>query len=216
MGPSGEQGPQGESGRTGPAGLSGSDGKDGAVYYLADFSNSSDYATWSYPGGGAHRIQNGKLLVRGGVEGVTQNAVSSLTFTGDIEALVASEWLSGVNDHSYGLVVHWQQGGYAFGISSNSGYLLGRWDASVANDGILTPIKLVDWKTSSHIVQGGYNLLRMSVTGDLLSCYINGTLVEQVRDTTHRQGTVGVFVDGNQEISFDDLYVQPMTTSTLR
>jgi hypothetical protein len=57
------------------------------------------------------------------------------------------------------------------------------------NDGTVAALK--EWTTSSAIVVGGWNTLKVVANGTSLKYYINGSLVWSGSDSTLKTGTVG-------------------------
>ncbi len=70
-----------------------------------------------------------------------------------------------------------------------------------------SPSDLVDWTRSAAIVPNGLNTIRVVTTADLMECYINSALVIAVRDSSHTQGEVALYITGLQEVAFDNMSV---------
>ncbi len=80
----------------------------------------------------------------------------------------------------------------------------GRWNKeykfAYTNNGYFAVFKvngttvttLKTWTSSSSIIKGGWNTLKVSADGSALKYYINGTLVFTVTDTTFSSGQVGI------------------------
>ena len=216
VGPQGPQGPQGEQGRVGPQGFDGQSGTDGATLYLADFSSTDDIFSWSKQGNGSYRIEGGRLIVRGGFN-VLQQLVSGTQFSDNIDVTVTTQWLNGVDGAPYGILFYRSDnGGYGFGITANGGFIISRWDQTVNDEGVLTPITLVPFTGSAEIQQRAQNILRVLAVEGIIRLFINGAVVGEIFDTTHLSGRIGVFVENNQEVAFDNLFVQPITIQPLR
>ena len=217
QGPVGPQGQEGPSGSAGSSGIQGPSGNDGVVFYLADFDTENDLFFWSKTGPESYRVEAGRLILRGGLEGLLESVASGTTFDDNLDINVTTEWLNGDLDFGYGVQFNkGERGSYGFGINATGAFLLMRWDTSVlSEEGVRQPITLIDWAFSSAIQQRGQNTLRVLVLEGWIRIYVNGILVGEHFDTTHSSGSVGVFVAGNQEVAFDNLFVQPLTTQPL-
>ena len=70
-----------------------------------------------------------------------------------------------------------------------------------------TYVALKNWTTSSAIVQGGWNTLKVTASGSTLKFYINGTLVWSGADSSYPSGRVGIGMYRNTTSTGDKLYV---------
>jgi len=67
------------------------------------------------------------------------------------------------------------------------------------------------WTQSDIIKQHGNNQLRVVTTASLTKYYINGTLVAQITDPDYKTGSVGLYVNEEQEIAFDNMLITETT-----
>lgn len=145
-----------------------------------------------------------------------QSMLSGQGFSGNADITVTTDWLQGDREFAYGIqFCSTNNGSYGFGININGGFSLTRWDTSVLEDGVRQPIELVGWTVTSLINLEGTNFLRVLVVEGWIRVYINGVQVGEHFDTTHTMGSIGIFVSGNQEVAFDNLFVQPLNTQPL-
>ncbi len=94
---------------------------------------------------------------------------------------------------------------YFFGVSGDGYYLL-----AMLQNGKWTP--MLDWTISPHIHgEGQRNRLRVEIAGDRFRVFANGTLLDESRDTTFRQGgialAVNTFDSGDATVLFDKFVV---------
>lgn len=128
------------------------------------------------------------------------------TFTdGAIEADV--NLASGPAETSAGIVFRYQdeQNFYFFGVSGDGYYVL-----AVLNNGTWT--QLFDWTISPQVQrEGSANRLRVEMAGDRFRVYVNGTLLDEARDTTFRSGgialAVNTFDQGNATVLFKNFVI---------
>jgi hypothetical protein len=87
--------------------------------------------------------------------------------------------------------------GYLFGISCDGFYRLRAWDGEEFTE-------LVDWSQSEHIQTGPNQVNRIGVmaNGDKLLCYVNGKLVEEIRDSTYAKGVFGTYIAASETPGF--------------
>lgn len=79
--------------------------------------------------------------------------------------------------------------GYLYGVSCDGRYSLRFWDGDKF-------VKLIDWKSSDHLLAGSNQTNRLGVwaEGDRLTLYANGFKIDEVTDDTLDEGKFGVFV----------------------
>lgn len=106
--------------------------------------------------------------------------------------------------------VGWWKTEYTFDYT-NSG-LFSVWKD---NNGSYTALK--NWTSTSAIVQGGWNTLKVTANGSSLKFYINGTLVWSGTDAAYASGRVGIGMYRNPTSTGDKLFVDwaQLTTSVL-
>jgi hypothetical protein len=92
--------------------------------------------------------------------------------------------------------------GYLLGVSCDGKYSLREWDATLGSKGTMTTH--INW-TASNAIQAGSNKMNkvgiMSV-GDRMIIYINGVLVNEVKDSTFDQGSFGLFIGARETTNF--------------
>ena len=108
----------------------------------------------------------------------------------DFTVEVDLQQLSGLKEHTYGIVFREQGNGfYRFGISGTGEYALfkaqnDRW------------IRLLDWTKSTAIRPGsGSNRLKVTTKGSQISLYANGELLASINDASFAQGAIGLYVE---------------------
>jgi hypothetical protein len=214
IGPEGEQGAtgaQGATGRTGPTGPQGEAGEAGESFGAADyvmrFDKRVDIATWSKSDQGTWIIEDGRLIVSGGITGSIMEIIANRQFDDDYVLWVDTEWISGISNNAYGLRFAQSGGkGYAFSLSASGSFIVSRWDGGTTGGGNF-PIELIDWEAHPSIVRRGKNRLRVDVTGSTFTFYINSIEVASIVDSTHSGGRVGVGVSALQQVAFDNLSI---------
>jgi hypothetical protein len=79
--------------------------------------------------------------------------------------------------------------GYLFGISCDGKYALRKWS-------IDTMTVLKNWKSNDAILKGSNQTNRLGIMakGNELKLYINGVLVDTVKDSSFSQGYIGLYV----------------------
>lgn len=99
--------------------------------------------------------------------------------------------------------------GYLYGISCDGKFALREWNVDKM-------AVLQDWKTSNSILKGSNQVNRLGIMaqGNVLKLYVNGVLVDTVKDSTFDQGYLGLYIGRKvttnltavlDEISFWDL-----------
>lgn len=66
----------------------------------------------------------------------------------------------------------------------------------------------------SHVLGGGFKELKVTVLNNTIKCFVNDKLVFDTTDNSYSGGKVGIFSDGNVEISLDDFKIGPPDFST--
>jgi hypothetical protein len=203
----GPQGPRGETGFRGPQGERGETGESfGAADYVARFNDESEISTWLKGSQGTWIIEDGRLIVSGGITGGIMLILPNAEFGDDYVIWVDTEWISGASSFGYGL--HFAQTsdtGYAFEISADGSFSVARWDGGTFRDN--PAIVLHDWERHSSIVRKGKNRLRIDVIGSTLTLYINSIEVASIVDSTYSGGRVGIGVAELQQVAFDNLSI---------
>lgn len=80
------------------------------------------------------------------------------------------------------------------------------------NNGTYTPLK--DWTSTSTIVKGGWNTLKVTASGSTLKFYINGVLVWSGTDSSYASGRVGIGMYRSSTSTGDKLFVDWATLNT--
>ncbi len=104
--------------------------------------------------------------------------------------------------------VGWWTTEYTFDYTNNG--LFSVWKD---NNGTYTALK--NWTSTSAIVQGGWNTLKVTASGSTLKFYINGTLVWSGADSAYASGRVGIGMYRNSTSTGNKLFVDwaQLTTS---
>jgi hypothetical protein len=124
---------------------------------------------------------------------------------GYIEAAFKTETCSG-DDH-YGIIfrvpgLQSADRGYLFGITCDGRYNVRVWDGTTGETGTMTT--LISYKASEMINVGSNaeNVLGVMMSGNVITLYINGELVDLVIDDTFTSGYFGVFAGWEQTEGF--------------
>jgi hypothetical protein len=92
--------------------------------------------------------------------------------------------------------------GYLLGVSCDGKYSLREWDATLGSKGTMTTH--INW-TASDAIQAGSNKMNkvgIMAVGDRLIIYINGVMVNEVKDSTFDLGSFGLFVGARETTNF--------------
>ncbi|MBE0687793.1 MAG: DUF1080 domain-containing protein [Anaerolineaceae bacterium] len=92
--------------------------------------------------------------------------------------------------------------GYLLGVSCDGKYSLREWDATLGSKGTMTTH--INW-TSSDAIQAGSNKMNkvgIMAVGDRLIVYINGVMVNEVKDSTFSEGSFGLFIGARETTNF--------------
>lgn len=92
--------------------------------------------------------------------------------------------------------------GYLLGVSCDGKYSLREWDATLGSKGTMTTH--INW-TASEAIQAGSNKLNkvgIMAVGDRMIIYINGVMVNEVKDSTFDLGSFGLFVGARETTNF--------------
>jgi len=116
-----------------------------------------------------------------------------------LEAVFTTQACSGTD--IYGLMFRAPNAnmGYFFGITCDGRYSLHVRDFE--ND---TDTMLINTATATGIIAGSYQTNRLGIhaEGEKISLYANGTLLQQINDTTYSAGNFGAFVAANETPGF--------------
>ena len=122
-----------------------------------------------------------------------------------IEATIGTSTCSGTD--RYGLmyrvpVSSEANKGYLLGVSCDGKYSLREWDAKLGSKGTMTTH--INW-TASDAIQAGSNKTNkvgIMAIGDRMIIYINGVMVNEVKDSTFSEGSFGLFVGARETTNF--------------
>ncbi|MBW6472206.1 MAG: DUF1080 domain-containing protein [Anaerolineaceae bacterium] len=92
--------------------------------------------------------------------------------------------------------------GYLLGVSCDGKYSLREWDATLGSKGTMTTH--INW-TASDAIQAGSNKMNkvgIMAVGDRMIIYINGVMVNEVKDSTFDLGSFGLFVGARETTNF--------------
>lgn len=155
-------------------------------------------------------MQGEQLLIQVDGAGVIQFAtLASPTFS-DLVLQVEAQRTAGEAESTYGVLWRMQDETrfYRFAITGNGLYSVER------HDGDGRWIQLLDgWEESAAINTeiNEVNRLRVEANGDLMSVYVNDTLLAQVSDNTYGEGTIalsaGTFGQPGLEVAFDNVRI---------
>jgi hypothetical protein len=129
------------------------------------------------------------------------SSCSTCSATQDFYLEADARKVSGPDDHGYGLVYRAVvdfSSFYAFLISENGNYYIGRYDGS------WTP--LVNWSPTNLVKTGQTNNLGVRCEGATCEFYINGVKVDQVTDAALTNTLTGMRSDvADLKIAFDNV-----------
>lgn len=122
-----------------------------------------------------------------------------------LEAAISSGTCAGTD--RYGLmyrvpVAREANKGYLLGVSCDGKYSLREWDATLGSKGTMTTH--INW-TASDAIQAGSNKMNkvgIMAVGDRMIIYINGVMINEVKDSTFEQGSFGLFVGARETTNF--------------
>jgi hypothetical protein len=107
-----------------------------------------------------------------------------------------TDWKSGIDNFSYGIVFGREKGSYYFfGIAANGNYMYGKY-----NDWEFTPC--IDWKEAPGINKWSGNHLQVKKIADQLTFYINGKLVDSFQGEPFFGNFFGFKVSNKQNVTF--------------
>jgi hypothetical protein len=92
--------------------------------------------------------------------------------------------------------------GYLLGVSCDGKFSLREWDATLGSKGTMTTH--ITW-TASDAIQAGSNKMNkvgIMAVGDRMIIYINGVMVNEVKDSTFDLGSFGLFVGARETTNF--------------
>lgn len=92
--------------------------------------------------------------------------------------------------------------GYLLGVSCDGKYSLREWDATLGSKGTMTTH--INW-TASDAIQAGSNKMNkvgIMAVGDRMIIYINGVMVNEVKDSTFDLGSFGLFIGARETTNF--------------
>jgi hypothetical protein len=127
----------------------------------------------------------------------------------DFSLTVEAAQVSGPDDNEYGVLVRMEDPDhfYRFSISGDGYYLVSKHD-----DEKWEALSGDDWAPSDAIHLGtAANLLKVVCQGDVMSFWVNGARLAEVRDSSYPRGGVGLyagsFFEPGVEVYFDNLSV---------
>jgi hypothetical protein len=122
-----------------------------------------------------------------------------------IEAAISTGTCSGTDRYGFIFrvpVAREANKGYLLGVSCDGKYSLREWDATIGDKGAMTTH--INWTTSNAIQTGSNksNKIGIMAVGDRLIIYINGVLINEVKDATFSLGSFGLFVGARETTDF--------------
>lgn len=132
----------------------------------------------------------------------------------DAEINLQTTQVVGTNDNAYGAICRYvdENNFYLFLISGDGYYAIGKFESGNPNIQYLTGSAPEHFVPSAAInTSTSLNRLMVSCIGDRLTLGINGEIVDEVRDTSHTVGRIGLiattFQTEQTEIEFDNIVV---------
>ncbi len=135
-------------------------------------------------------------------KGVSQKSwATAAPYVDDFTVTVESTHVGGAEDASYGLLFRIADidNLYYFCISD-----VGYYYAGLLQNGEWTT--LIDWTETSTINVNSLNTLKVVGEGDKFTFFVNGIMVDSVRDSSHPSGTAGLSIElynAGDESSFE-------------
>ncbi len=180
----------------------------GSVVFQDDFSNPESGWNRAETEDGSVDYLDGVYRIRVDATQVDLWANPGRLFN-DARVSVRAVKAGGPDDNDFGAICRYQNNRnfYAFLISSDGYYGILRFQ-----DGQRTTLGQDGLRPSSAIRQGeAENSILVECIGDRLGLWVNGVLVQEVRDSTHAAGDVGLiagtFDEPGVDIHFDNLIV---------
>lgn len=127
--------------------------------------------------------------------------------TGDITVSVNVKEVSGSNDFPFGIVLRRSgENYYAFEVDAR-----GDWAFFKSETNATRYVKLRDFTANAAIRKGlnASNALKVVARDNMFSCYVNGTLVGQVTDSSYTNGQVGLISEKYEAVFTNILITQP-------
>ena len=186
---------------------------DGPDFLFADdFSGEFDCGWALYDrGGGAAAIDNAAMQLAVGQPGQLWWTNPGRDFD-DVVITTEARQVDGPNDNAYGVICRYQneENFYAFMVSGDGYYAIGKYQSGVETVTYLTPD--AQFQPSDAINVGvASNELRVSCVGNQLSMEVNGIPLLSVTDPTFVNGDVGLAAatlqQGTTIVEFDNVRV---------
>lgn len=181
----------------------------GSVLYTDDFSDPpSGWGTWKR-GGALVEYHAGGLRIRVDETHYDFWSVSGQNFT-DARIEVDAAMLDGPSDNDFGIICRYQdRDNFYMLVVSSDGY----YGAAKLKNGLYRMIGTDQLQYSSVITQGqATNRVRADCVGDVLSLYVNGQKLLEVRDGDFQDGDVGLIAGSyaikGVDILFDNFVVK--------
>lgn len=122
----------------------------------------------------------------------------------DVSVEVEATKNAGSNDNDYGVICRYQNmNQFYYGVISSDGY----YAITKVTSSSSTRLGGEEMQFSNYIHQGAAtNDIRFDCTGDLLSLYVNGQLIDQQSDSEYTSGNVGLIAGTYDTPGTDILY----------
>ncbi|MEW6285126.1 MAG: hypothetical protein AB1509_02765 [Chloroflexota bacterium] len=176
-------------------------GAPGEVLYREDFSDNTSGWDRVLNDGGIMDYDSGgyRILVRGAKMNFWSTPPGKF---GDVRIEADVTRLNGPLENRAGLICRYQNGNYYFFIISSDGYYaIGKFTNGQA---ILIGQEMM---VASDAIRGeGVNHLRADCAGEMLTFYVNDTLLASTQDTDFATGGVGVLAGSFDEPGVDVLF----------
>jgi hypothetical protein len=157
-------------------------------------------------------IANGALLIKGIEENnpYFSDRMFNLNVNNDFNCEVIVKWVSGTNNHGFGMdfcLNYTTQNFYTFLISATGYYLISSWANGAWHSN-------VNWSTSDFLHKNNEpNVLLIRKQGDYINFFINDNRVETIPFAGYLGPVFGCRVEGNQSVEFEKFV---LTGSKLR
>ena len=126
---------------------------------------------------------------------------------GNLTISVNVKEVSGSNDFPFGIVLRRSgQQYYAFEIDSQSEWVFFKATSASAKD---TTLHTYTTNAAIHKGLNATNTLKVVIRGTVYACYVNGTLMGQVTDSSYSSGQVGLISEKYEAVFTDMLVTQP-------
>ena len=184
-----------------------------SMLFRDGFEEETDCGWAVFDGSDSAEIVDGVLRISVSTNGVIAWSNPNQSFVNS-EISVLARQVSGPNNNAYGAICRYvdDENFYIFLISGDGYYAIGKYQRGISQVQYLTGQDPDYFVPSDAINQGvAQNQIRVRCVGDSLSLFVNGVLLDEVKDDTFTTGDIGLAAslldDGQVVIEFDNVQV---------